>query len=196
MKRLIFAGVSLCAFAGLSSSASANPRYHDGFQLQLTGGLGYYHASFDPDGTASDLTTSSSIMMGGTLKPGLVLGGGLFVDRAGSPTFEQGGVETEPDVTQFVVGIGPYVDYYLKPEGGLHFTGFLGWGGVETSSNGNAGGSDPTGLVVSAAAGYDMFISDEWSFGGQFRLAYGKFSLNDASYNTVAPAVLATFTWH
>jgi len=28
------------------------------------------------------------------------------------------------------------------------------------------------------------------------RLTYGAFSLNDVSYSTIAPSVLATFTYH
>ncbi len=190
----------VCAMLGAVGTAEAEPTKHDGFYMQLTGGLGYYSASADAGGvdqSYSGTTLPMSLMLGGTLKPGLAIGGGFFVDYSSSPTFEQNGMEVEGlDFSQYVVGLGLTVDYYLKPEGGTHFQGFLGWGGLETSTDAGAGGSDPTGLVVFVAGGHDWFITDAWSAGVMGRLAYGAFSLNDVSFPTIAPSLLGTLTYH
>lgn len=133
--------------------------------MQVTGGLGYYSSSAEAGGTEvsySGTTMPMSLLLGGTLKPGLAIGGGFFVDRASSPTYEVNGMEqTGVEFTQYVVGLGVTVDYYLKPEGGTHIQGFLGWGGLETSTEaGGVGGSDPTGMVVFIAGGHDWYLSD------------------------------------
>ena len=194
MKRLLLAGVSMCALAGLSSRAEAAPRIHDGFYMQLTTGLGYYNVSFDPDSSISGVTTPFGIMMGGTITPGFAIGGGLFADYSSSPTVKMGDAEVDLPGAQMLLGIGVHADYYLKPEGGLHFTGFLGWGGLEETEG--AGGSDPTGLVIGLGGGYDWWIADEWSAGVLGKIDYAPLKFNDASFTTTAFSVLGTLTWH
>ena len=182
------------------ADASGAPRVHDkGLLIQLTTGVGYYHTSSSSPGfdqTYAGTTLDLGLMMGGTLEPGLIVGGGLFLDRAGSPTVEQNGTEVEADITQYVVGLGGFVDYYLKPQGGWHVQGFLGWGGLETDGPNGAGGSDPTGLIVAIGGGKDWWISDTLAVGVLGRIVYGKLSLLGTDFPTWAPAVLATFTWH
>lgn len=191
---------AMCAVLGIAADADAEPRTHDGFYMKLAAGLGYYSLSSDAGGvdqSISGVTMPTSLMMGSTFAPGLVIGGGMFLDYGPSPSIESGGMEIQTEgVKQFPLGIGVFADYYLDPAGGTHFQGFVGWGGVETSSSGNVGGSDPTGLVLSVAGGYDWFISDEWSAGVMGRLAYGAFSYNDAGFPTIAPALLGTLTYH
>lgn len=180
---------------GLASTAAAEPHEHDGFYLGVTGGLGYYSSSAD-QGSFSGLTLPSmSLMMGGTIIPGLAVGGGFFVDYSSGATVEQAGQSVDIPGAQMVIGLGAFADYYLDArKGGLHFQGFLGWGGLEETEG--AGGSDPTGLTIFAGAGYDMFITDELSVGGLARLVYGSHSLGDQSFTTIAPAVLGTLTLH
>jgi hypothetical protein len=169
--------------------------------MQVTGGLGYYSASSDSGGvdqSFSGTTIPTSLLLGGSMMENLVIGGGLFIDYASSPTYEQNGTEVQGDFKQYVVGLGIFGDYYLDPKkGGVHIQGFLGWGGVETSTEGGGvGGSDPTGLVVYGGGGYEWWISDEWSAGVMGRLTYGNFSINDVSLPTIAPAVVGTLTLH
>jgi hypothetical protein len=73
---------------------------------------------------------------------------------------------------------------------------FIGWGGLEATANGNARGSDPTGLVLSIGAGYDFWVSDQWSAGVMGRFAYAPLSRDDVSFSTIAPALLGTITYH
>lgn len=198
-KRLVL--FVFCACLGWQAQARSEPRTHDGFYMQVSGGLGYYNSSAEAGGTEvsfSGLTVPASFFMGGTLIPGLTLGGGFFIDYGPSPAYEVNGQEqtTGIDLSQFVIGIGGLVDYYLDPAGGLHFQGFVGWGGLETSADGNVGGSDPTGLVTFIGAGYDWWIGDEWSVGVVARFIIAPISLNDVGYFTIEPSLAASITWH
>jgi hypothetical protein len=135
--------------------------------------------------------------LGGTIGP-VALGGGFFSDYAPSPSASVDGgssVELE-DVTMYLVGIGMFADIYPNPNEGLHFLPFVGWGGLETTYQGDAGGSDPTGLVMSLGVGYDFWVSNEWSVGVMGRFAYAPLSRDQATFTTIAPALLATFTYH
>jgi len=186
----------------IAGSANAEPRTHDGFYLQLDVGLGYLSASADTgipqlgEITYSGVTIPSALMIGGTVGP-VVIGGGFFADYAFSPSVEAGGQSQElEDVSLTLFGIGLFADFYPDPHGGLHFQPFLGFAGLEASSNGNSGGSDPTGPVFALGVGYDFWVADEWSIGVMGRFAYAPLKLEDTSYNTIAPAVLVTFTYH
>jgi hypothetical protein len=187
------------AFAGGAHADSA-ARTHDGFHFQVSGGLGFYNLSSDAGGVEESLgglTFPGSLLLGGTVGP-VVIGGGVVIDYAPSPSYKLNGTEMElADVSQYVVGLGLYADYYLHPDrGGLHGQVFAGWGGVETSSSGNVGGSDPTGLVTYIGAGYDWFFNDQWSYGVMGRLVYAPLDFNNRSYTTVEPGIVAQLTWH
>jgi hypothetical protein len=192
MRSFSFASLVL---VGLASSAAAEPHMHDGFYFGVTGGLGYYSSSADMGGFSGFTLPSSSLMLAGTIIPGLAVGGGFVVDYSSGATVDQGGQEVDFPGAQMVVALGAFADYYLDPrKGGLHFQGFVGWGGLEETEG--AGGSDPTGLTMFAGAGYDMFISDNISVGGLGRIMYGSHSLGNMSFTTIAPAVLGTLTLH
>jgi hypothetical protein len=192
--RELKAVLALCLFLLAPSVAGASEaRTHDGFHMQLTTGLGFYKVNSSGQ-DFSGLTIPGSILLGGTIGP-VAVGGGLIIDYAPSPKIDP--EVSGADIKQFVVGLGLYGDFYLDPQaGGLHFQGFLGWGGLETSSGGNVGGSDPTGLVTYLGAGYEWFISDQWSAGVMGRLLYGGFKINGNSFTTLEPAVVGTLTLH
>ncbi|HEY6557979.1 MAG TPA: hypothetical protein VI072_11930 [Polyangiaceae bacterium] len=195
---LVF-GAALSAIVAAAPDASADPRTHDGFYLHLNAGLGYLSTTAELAGneaTYSGVSLPSALMLGGTVGP-VAIGGGLFGDYAFSPSGESDGMSSDlGDVSMTLVGIGVFADYYVDPHGGLHFQPFVGWGGLEFSVDGDSGGSDPTGLVLALGAGYDWWVADEWSIGVMGRIAYAPLSLNDVSFTTIAPAVLATFTYH
>lgn len=182
---------SLLAGAGTVAHADSAARTHDGFHFQVAGGLGYYNVSNDAQ-PFSGMTIPTQILLGGTLMDGLAFGGGMMLDYSPAPSTDVQGVSS-----QTVLGLGVYGDYYLNPTAnGLHVQGFLGWGGLETSFMGNVGGSDPTGLVVSAGVGYDKWLNDQWSYGVIGRLTYAPVSLNGNSFTTIEPAVVGVLTWH
>jgi hypothetical protein len=202
-KRSVKALASIAAVAGIvsvSGHAKAEALTHDGFYLQFNAGLGYLSTSAEAGGSEvkfSGMTLPSSLLLGGTVGP-VVIGGGFFGDYAFSPSASFNGqdVPSNSDVSMTLIGIGMFADIYPDVHKGLHFQPFVGWGGLETSVNGNVGGSDPTGLVLAVGGGYDVFISDNWSFGGMLRIAYAPLSLNDVTYSTISPSLLATITYH
>lgn len=165
-KRAIASGAVACALFAAAPNARAEGNLHDGFYMQLGTGLGYYSVSAEAGGIESGysgLTVPLSLMLGGSPIPGLAIGGGFMIDYAPSPGMTINGRDYDPgiDVSQYIIGIGPFADYYLDPKGGLHFQAFAGWGGLETSAEGNAGGSDPTGFLMALGAGYDVWLGSE-----------------------------------
>lgn len=192
---------ALTAALLLPGVAQAAPETHDGFYLQLDLGVGYLSSSADVLNTTitySGATLPTALLMGGTVGP-VVIGGGFFTDYAFSPGYSiEGGASGSAgeDVTMMLIGLGVFADIYPDPQKGLHFQPFIGWGGLETSVNGNAGGSDPTGLVLAVGGGYDWFVSDNWSIGVMGRFAYAPLKLDGVGFSTIAPALLATFTYH
>lgn len=200
-KRALVFGFAACATLGVTGTAHADDNTHDGFYLQAATGLGYYGISAESLGreeSLSGMTIPMSLMLGGSPMEGLAIGGGFMFDYAPSPTYEVDGQEFDlgGDISQYVVAIGPFADFYLDPAGGLHFQAFAGWGGLETSAEGNVGGSDPTGFMLSLGAGYDFFVSPEWSIGGLGRFTYGALSMNDVSSTLIEPQLLITATYH
>lgn len=201
-KRLVNAlvfGAALSTLVTLSPDTHAETRTHDGFYLHLNAGLGYLSTTAEYGGSEvsySGVTIPSALYLGGTVGP-VAIGGGFFADYAFSPSAEMNGRSSElEDVSLTLIGLGVFADYYVDPHGGLHFQPFVGWGGLDASVNGNSGGSDPTGLVLALGAGYDWWVADEWSIGAMARIAYAPLSIDDVSYTTIAPALLATFTYH
>ena len=182
----------------LSSNAQAAPMTHDGFQLDIQAGLGYLSSTAEYAGvegqSASGMTMSGALLMGGTVGP-VVIGGGIIVDNAFSAKVKQNGNDITPDgYGLLLLGFGAYADIFLDPKEGLHFPVFLGWGGLETTNN--VGGSDPTGLVLSLGGGYNFWVSDEWSIGPLGRLTYAPLSQGDVSFGTWQFAALADIQFH
>jgi hypothetical protein len=200
MKTLSLLLTFLLASLLWSSGAQAEPRTHDGFYAQLGAGLGYYSASGDEplEESLSGVTIPAQLFLGGSIVSGITLAGGFFLDYAPSPSYEAAGLDAElsVDISQFILGIGVLVDVYIDPEGGLHFQGFAGWGGLETSVEGDVGGSDPTGLVTFLGGGYDWWIADELSVGVLGRFVIAPISYEEVGFLVIEPAVLAVLTYH
>ncbi|HEY5955861.1 MAG TPA: hypothetical protein VIV60_04880 [Polyangiaceae bacterium] len=203
MKRITsYAVVCLTAITAVlaTSHAEAMPRTHDGFYLGLEGGFGYLSSSAKANGVDlgkySGLTLDSALWLGGTVGP-VVIGGGFYTAQVLSPKVTFQGQDVSSGVSSmYLVGIGPFVDVYPDPNDGLHFMGFVGWGGLESSRNGNVGGSDPTGLVTMLGGGYEFWVADQWSIGPLARLTYAPLSMSGADYSTLAFALVADIKYH
>jgi hypothetical protein len=188
-------------FAAVTSArAESQPKTHDGFHFQLAGGLGFYSVSGAAPANQdfSGMTFPGSLLIGGTLFGHMAFGAGMILDYAPGPTYEWNGTEvTDTISSQMIMGFGLYGDYYLDAQkNGLHLQVFGGWGGLETSFQGNVGGSDPTGLVASAGLGYEWWLTEEWSGGLMARVVYAPLDLNGTAFKTFEPAVVGTLTWH
>ena len=204
MNRIVL-GLSVAVGVSIATSASAwvpaAPRTHDRFYLQATTGFGYLTTSnsdLGRDQSVSGMTWSTSLQLGTSLMPGLALGGGFLVDYSFSPTTKWNGVEVanSPIASQYALGIGPFVDYYPNPTGGLHFQGMVGWGRLNSNGNGDVSIDSPSGLMFLVGGGHDWWIADQWSVGVLGRIAIAPMWYEGVSYVTIAPAVLATVTYY
>ena len=177
---------------GAPEPAAAEPGRHDGLYLRLGAGgglaLGTLSAGADSDSRGANVATELAV--GWTLRPGLVVGLGTFPMVVPGPDYD--GVDAGG---QHVSGTGLFVDRYFDAAGGLHVQGGL------LFSAGYLDGGDREGQVGfgyggMVGAGYDFFVSDEWSLGALLRLtAYRLHGVEDR-IRLVSPSALVTATLH
>jgi hypothetical protein len=135
------------------------------------------------DGSLAGGGLSIEFALGGTIAPGLILGGGFWVLGAGNPGMrhlEVGGA-SRPDLSPKSASaglLGPFVDYYVDPKSGLHFQGALGIGSVNVDSFNDSNGrhvvdkKSAGGLGFMFGGGYEWWVADQWSLGGILRMVY------------------------
>lgn len=211
MKRISTATGTLVLLAtlGVPGVAGAAPRTHDGFHLRLGMNLGPLNVhetvevgALEQESDIGGFGAGIDVLLGGTVAPGLVLGGGLVYGQVQDPKVETGAVSANADGTMLFVGIPFFVTYYLLgPAEGLFVQGMLGGGAVDfVSTEGQSGGNDPTGLIVGLGVGYDFWIGNEWSVGPMARLVHGALSAEangaKATDSTTFVTVGAGFTYH
>jgi hypothetical protein len=201
------------AVAGLVSvwsaaAAASAPETHDGFFFQGNIGPGYLSTSPSTDGSDVDSKISGfgvggGLLFGGTPAPGLVIGGGTANVVAFSPkwTVEGEEFETDGDISLNLSTIGVFGTFYPDPNAGLSLHLMLAYGVLSVSnSDGDDSDNNPSGVAVTAGVGYDFWIAPEWSIGVMGRFTYGALNYSeddvDLSFPTIAPALLATFTYH
>lgn len=162
--------------------------YHDGFYARLSTGFSVQGTLEKFDAVPGDVTyrnggISFDALLGGTPTPGLVIGGGLLVDLGGHPNVRVR--EGSTDVADAAHAsskqgtglflIGPMIDGFPNPRGGLHIGGLIGpaYVGIK-DQQGNAS----SGFGLSAWIGYDWWVADDWSIGGLLRLSAARTGLD------------------
>jgi hypothetical protein len=180
----IWVGALVAGAVCWAGTARAAPYTHDGFQFRGTLGGGYLHDSESVEGSANvqafDASVSGGALLlelyfGGTLAPGLVLGGFLSGMSAPGPEAEVGEAtfETSDDASLGLGSLGLYADFYPDPQGGFHLLGTLGYAQVTfDDGDGTVEAATSSGLALGAGLGYDAFVSDEWSLGALGRVGY------------------------
>jgi hypothetical protein len=167
---------------------------HRGFYLRLGFGLGFALPSTDVTGhttgtkyALSGLTEHLELAIGGTPISGLVLGGGIFPTILGSPKAKADVAPTS--VSAGLVGlavVGPFIDIYPNPRGGLHIQAAVGpametfsAGTAQTSCTGAcrevtvpASSSSGTGWGTLLGLGLEGWIGRHCSMGGLIRFQY------------------------
>jgi hypothetical protein len=184
----------------------ANPRkgvrQHDGFYMRL--GLGPAALSGSVFNDAIDVGgvgAAVEFALGGTVAPGLVVGGGSYPVIVPTTSYDFKAINDEQDGgTTSLTLIGPFVDYYPNPAGGLHVQGSLGFStaAVKAPSDLESSGS---GFGAMLGVGYEWWVGEQWSMGVLGRATTTSPSLkpdngpkSDASFTTFG--LLATFTYH
>jgi hypothetical protein len=184
---------------------------HDGFYLRLATGFGGYNETItaedaDESTTVSGMSNVSELAIGGALRPGVILGGGVWTSSVMSSDRHVRGMDPPDEVLggsgNFTL-VGPFVDWYFDARRGLHLQGAVGfatvrgWDLPEAQDNPDAvsvGG----GLMV--GFGYEWWVSNQWSVGVLGRLAAVVAAQEDESEMTwthaigTSPSVLFTAT--
>jgi hypothetical protein len=188
---------------------------HDGFFLRLGLGLGYGFVSVtsdDSDGEthAKGVGILPEIMLGGTVAPGVVLGGALLAASFPSPTIEnEDGDEADIDVNATFSTVDFFVNIYPDPKQGLQFQALIGYAVFiarddeddETLfQNLEEEADDPSGVVLGAGVGYEGWVGKQWSVGAMARVMYAPLSTTlsdvDLSVNVIVPSVSFIATLH
>ena len=148
---------------------------HDGFYLRLNAGIGFVGADFSNGGTENDdLSADGSdlaldVLVGGSPSRGVAVGGALLSNTLLAADLEQSG-DTVTDRDISIVLLGPFIDGFPNAKRGWHLGGTIGLSAVKQKDLGEFGQTDRTvGLGAAAWAGYDAWVGDEWSLGGQLR---------------------------
>lgn len=201
-------GVAALAL-GFTSSAFAEPATHDGFYFR--GGLGPNFATISAEASMGNQSQDSSLsgaglgielLFGGTIAEGLVLGGALLADSMIDPTYEYDGEEQELDGLHVQLNtLAVFSSYYPDPTAGFYVGGLVGYGGITFKfEDEDSQDTDLDGLVLGAHAGYDFWVSDEWSLGPELRLMLGLLSNEEDGVeydDTYAGGALSlTLTYH
>jgi hypothetical protein len=214
------------------SEDEAGVHRHDGFYFRVALGLGALISDGSVHGAnINDVETSGhgaallgELSIGGTVAPGLVIGGGNWNAVAISPTATYRNVSSsgvagseheisEPVVYPFGV-LGPFVDWYTDPTAGFHLQLAIGLatggykepsGAADDSITGVRVKRDVTmfGLGGMIGIGSEWWIGEQWSMGVLGRVTVGSLSGSDPvdsseehSMVAVAPGALLTFTYH
>jgi hypothetical protein len=159
----------------------------------------------DVDMKVSGFGVGGGLLFGGTPAPGLVIGGGTANVVALSPKVTVDGEELEDldDTNLNLSTIGVFGTFYPDPQQGLSLHLMLAYAVLSTSDSSEFGDGDDAaanGVAITAGVGYDFWVAPEWSIGVFGRFTYGALKDTDSdldvSYPTIAPALLATFTYH
>ena len=136
---------------------------HNGFYLRLAigrgaqwGGLGDYR--YRTGGLSAD------ILLGGMPRPGLGLGLGLFGVASATTIIRRNGEVFATDKPLGLTLVGPFVDGFPNPRGGLHYGSSMGFAtsGINELSRGR-------GFGYAAWVGYGIWMDAHYSAGALLR---------------------------
>jgi hypothetical protein len=190
-------------------------RTHDGFYLQFALGVGYVSANAESQGSGGvelELTgvgQLGQLAIGGTIAPGLVLGGGIYGVNVFAGSYAYGPkdadfneIESDAEFSAASM-IGPFVAYYFDPEQGAYLVGAPAYTVVSggKSKDGRISESSGSGFGLMLGAGYDAWVGDQWSVGAMARFQYFSAELEDdddnkVDFTAIVPGALFTVTYH
>ncbi len=155
---------------------------HDGFYLRTSLGLGPGKATENITGEPQYIWSGTAlmfdVMIGGSPVPGFVLGGAFVYHGISNPTVKRNGSglsEDTSDVSLNLATFGLFTAIYPIPTRGFNLHALLGYSQVSVSIGGNTiDRGNPSGPSFMGGVGYDFWISDNWSIGPDFRIAYCK----------------------
>ncbi len=202
---------------------------HAGFYLRMGLGLGPLFGTLQYDVNATStifdsvgLSEQIELAAGGTVTPGIVIGGGFFGALSASPMYGWTANGQDRRVSGGTVTtevIGPFIDAYPKSTRGFHLQAALGPAGMAVSkgdahrvcfpspagcSSINVPIADYSGMGFGlvGGVGYEAFVDDHWSLGAIARVMYitaslstGDSSLGSVHLSTFVPGLLFGATY-
>jgi hypothetical protein len=150
-------------------------KLHDGFYTRISLGFATQWTTLDyatprPNFGAKGSTIVADLLLGAAPSPGIVLGGALLLDSLPSTRFDSDGVSAKTGLS--LVTVGPFLDGYPNPRGGIHAGGML--GASVAHLTGNSYVASNYGLGLATWLGYDCWVADQWSVGALQRFSLGK----------------------
>jgi hypothetical protein len=150
---------------------------HDGLYVRMSLGGGALNAKFRggdkaPDSEAKGAAVMLDIMVGGTVLPGFVIGGGYQAEVAADADFEFGSSYTGSGGVLSRLILGPFVEWFPLPKQGFSVGLFGGYTQLELETPeifGSGGELKTTGFGANLFAGYAPWIAREWSLGAALR---------------------------
>jgi hypothetical protein len=148
---------------------------HDGFYLRMSIGGGSlaargdrYDSSYSnrQEYTFEGNAMSFDIMVGGTLLPGLAVGGAYQGSYAAQANYSE---QQDGDAGMSFGMIGPFIDIFPDPHGGFHLGGMLGPAATVAYDDRYEETAAAVGFGGSVWVGYDFWISNQWSLGAVLR---------------------------
>jgi len=159
-------------------------RRHDGFYFRFGSGPAYGRAKTSGSLGGTTLTAHYAgagpvyeLLFGGTVARGFVVGGGFLGQDIWDPdTTIESNDPNVPSTLQLngalgVLNIGPFIDWFPDDTGGAHVGGMIGIGGIGLKDR---SGNADIGLGGSVWAGYDFWIANQWSLGGELRALFAQ----------------------
>jgi len=190
--------------------------------LRAASGFGAYEESLfaddaseyggDVEGRTVGFASLGELTIGGTIAPGLVLGGGAYTAQLLSAHFklarDSDGAppsELDPELRTLAL-FGPFLQWYPNARRGFHVEAALGFAAITSDSGGSRGFEEPDYQAIGAGlvlgSGYEWFIADEWSIGVLGRMMAAVVTgEDDAEVRWVhgistTPSLLLSITYH
>jgi hypothetical protein len=170
-----------------SGTAGANPfgyHEHDGFYLRFGAGVSLLDMNRETDRSGSQgavafegssevggVAANGEVSVGGTPLRKLVVAGTALVLTLPSADLQLGtGARLSLDSSLNFFLFAPTADVFLDPDRGFHFGGGMGFAVTHANVAGDQFSSyGGMGVGVTAHAGYDFWVGDDWCLGGQLR---------------------------
>jgi hypothetical protein len=186
------------------SLAKVGIRTHDGFYMRLAMGPSYFNATWkggSQDATVTGVGAGLELAFGGTPVSGLVIGGGISSSYVSSPTISYAGQSADSGSASLTLA-GPFFDWYPSATQGFHLQGSAGVAYASYADKSGGNSVSGTGFGMTAGIGYEVWVGEQWSFGGILRLQYATPSIKadgmttSVDTSTVVPALLIGATYH
>lgn len=198
---------SVAAPPAPASSPKKPAGMHDGFMARLAIGGGTFNDSFEleglqffglnaVDGKATGPSVSGELTLTWGLKPGWLLGGGVFSEQVASPKITVQG-KANTDISVGTLGlVGAYLDWYPDATGGLHFALAAGAARITIKdASGNTSNNAPAGGGGALCAGYEFRLGDSWAIGAHLRLLAAGLSADGLHHTVTVPSLLLSIAY-